>query len=995
MRLAALHAAERLRSAHREPLQLSAHELPLSVAPDGSTFADSSLRFTFYAQAEPDAISPSSGPLAGGTAVTVSGAFPRLDPTLFAQGSAEAAQFFPEAACNFSGALVPATVVGVTSDDLVDNITLSAPPPPLMPPLSPPPNLTAAASLDDDALAAEAPPSPLAALPPGESAAYNASNASAAPPPYTTPPPPATPAVPSIPRDMVNRTLVCVSPYIGIGSLRAHVVERFSFGEDADAIAALRGAHEDNARALASSSEGHRPWQRLDGRRGLAEPAAGAPMREDVLSRGAAEGGGGVRNAFADGGEDDEDGEDDEAAGEGAAASMATVAVEPPRGFMPIDVSLATSSTSHPRGGRDAVHAIDGSGMRTTRDGRLVHGLCSGAHDLGCSGQCWMSDAAANSDEQWLQFDFGVERHVDMIQLYAFNSPHGSDALASLSAVDVQVPDASADGGWRTVGRIRHLPPAPLVDGDDGVNVRRRGLPVYFVPLQHSGSATLQTADWLGFESAAVRLAHMANHRRGYAATALGLCHVAFWEEDPSTSLQLLGSAAVRARMLQLTPGASFAAHAAHADMYLPPTTGEAALDASLRDMRIRLASTTGEEGALRKDDTAGGSDDDDDDGDGAVGVGDVDDEGGMAGVDEPAPPPPAQREHCAAAGDDGDDAQPAPPSPVVLLQSEMSALGDLTLEVAQTREARTGSGAAAAASYFGGHGELPAQQRPIDHAGRAPAARAESEHTLMYGRGAGGGGSGGGDECGGADEPGRPVTMRLTAAGWLPDASDTLPASAAARVRTRCRWATSDGATGGTSRFRSVVARTEAAQPIGRASPRRGLRAGGGGRAAAHLLHRGLRPLCGHHRGRRRRGSRSGVGGAAAARSAPAATAGARLWRRALDLLLRHRAARPRVDCRATYGPSTPGASGGGVCVSLRVSARRTAAAWRPSCTAARSSRAARRSRSARTRGCRSTSRSRRTASASATTAWPSSSACRSAGGRPRRCSGGSRSSR
>ena len=213
-----------------------------------------------------------------------------------------------------------------------------------------------------------------------------------------------------------------------------------------------------------------------------------------------------------------------------------------------------------------------------------------------------MSDAAANSDEQWLQFDFGVERHVDMIQLYAFNSPHGSDALASLSAVDVQVPDASADGGWRTVGRIRHLPPAPLVDGDDGVNVRRRGLPVYFVPLQHSGSATLQTADWLGFESAAVRLAHMANHRRGYAATALGLCHVAFWEEDPSTSLQLLGSAAVRARMLQLTPGASFAAHAAHADMYLPPTTGEAALDASLRDM-VRLASATGEEGALRKDD--------------------------------------------------------------------------------------------------------------------------------------------------------------------------------------------------------------------------------------------------------------------------------------------------------------------------------------------------------------------------------------------------------
>ena len=62
------------------PQYLSAHELPLSVAPDGSTFAASSLIYTYYAEPDPYVVSPTSGPLAGGTAVRcVSHLMPRSD----------------------------------------------------------------------------------------------------------------------------------------------------------------------------------------------------------------------------------------------------------------------------------------------------------------------------------------------------------------------------------------------------------------------------------------------------------------------------------------------------------------------------------------------------------------------------------------------------------------------------------------------------------------------------------------------------------------------------------------------------------------------------------------------------------------------------------------------------------------------------------------------------------------------------------------------------
>ena len=85
-----------------EPLRLSALEVPLTVSSDGFHYAVSPLLFTVYEQLTPDVVSPASGPLVGGTAVTISGAFPRLDQALFAS-SAQAATF-PEAACNFAGA---------------------------------------------------------------------------------------------------------------------------------------------------------------------------------------------------------------------------------------------------------------------------------------------------------------------------------------------------------------------------------------------------------------------------------------------------------------------------------------------------------------------------------------------------------------------------------------------------------------------------------------------------------------------------------------------------------------------------------------------------------------------------------------------------------------------------------------------------------------------------------------------------------------------------
>ena len=118
-----------------EPLRLSAAPFPLSVAPDGASFAPSSLAFTFYVPPVPEVHSPTSGPLAGGTSVTVTGAFPRM---LFASTTDHVdASSFPEAACQFAGARVPASVLPIVDNSTAvaeELLTLNAPPPPLAPP---------------------------------------------------------------------------------------------------------------------------------------------------------------------------------------------------------------------------------------------------------------------------------------------------------------------------------------------------------------------------------------------------------------------------------------------------------------------------------------------------------------------------------------------------------------------------------------------------------------------------------------------------------------------------------------------------------------------------------------------------------------------------------------------------------------------------------------------------------------------------------------------
>lgn len=57
----------------------------------------------------------------------------------------------------------------------------------------------------------------------------------------------------------------------------------------------------------------------------------------------------------------------------------------------------------------------------------------------------------------------------------------------------------------------------------------------------------------------------------------------------------------------------------------------------------------------------------------------------------------------------------------------------------------------------------------------------------------------------------GPPRTLRLTEAGWLPDASDVLPAALAASVATRCAWTYEDGRAGGVTRLPSTIASAEA----------------------------------------------------------------------------------------------------------------------------------------------------------------------------------------
>ena len=708
---------------------------------------------------------------------------------------------------------------------------------------------------------------------------------------------------------------MCVSPFVGAGDLTGEMVQTFSFGEGADDVAALRGGGW-SALPSVTAEEGQR-------------------MAANVVGGDGGDGGGhggghGGDHGEGHGGGDGGDGAEEEEAAAGAggrwprydwasssidgvgsgmaagvpaadplASTLARTHIDPPAGFFRIEIASVTASSEDPNGGRPASHLVDGSGMRLEDDAqssdvglgaatvattpaaaglkRLVSSLCLGSQGLACGGQCWRSDPSANGDAQWVQLDFagGTPRHVDMIQLYAFNSAHGTERNDSLLAADVQVPDANAKGGWRTVGRLEPLPIAPAVDGDPGINVRAAGLPTYLVPPRYRARGVrMLTASWLGFETTSIRFAMMATHRATYVRSGIGLCHLELIEEDPSASLQLLGSAAVRGRMLQLTPGAAFAAAAARADMQLPPTLGTSDLDASARDMRERLrvvarlaAGAAGggaavrslreleEEGVVhisgRGDGGGGGGRGGGGGGDGGGGAGGGDRDG-RGDRDEPSTC------HGGAANDDSRVHSPASSTTSnVLIQTAMDALGDATVEVSQTwgerHDDRYGSGEPAGGGrarqpvWYGGHGRIPRGEPDEDYrvrGQRLPGPSATEDRGVGYGMslgsdgegsdGSGGGGGGGGvgggtgtggggggggprsergrawsEDCSSADS--RLPTLRLTSAGWLPDASDVLPASLAVGERTSCRWSTADGLNGGVSRLRSTVAETEA----------------------------------------------------------------------------------------------------------------------------------------------------------------------------------------
>lgn len=143
--------------------RLSAQHVPLALALDGRRFESSEASYTYYASPTAWSLSPASGPLVGGTLVTVTGLFPRDDAHLF---GARTSEDFAEAACNFSGAMVRATLVPLAQSHVEVHGVLT-----------------------------------LAALPPPAPAPDNV-------PPESLPP-----------TDMVNRTLLCVAPYIGEGVL--------------------------------------------------------------------------------------------------------------------------------------------------------------------------------------------------------------------------------------------------------------------------------------------------------------------------------------------------------------------------------------------------------------------------------------------------------------------------------------------------------------------------------------------------------------------------------------------------------------------------------------------------------------------------------------------------------------------------------------------------------------------------------------------------------
>ena len=152
-----------------------------------------------------------------------------------------------------------------------------------------------------------------------------------------------------------------------------------------------------------------------------------------------------------------------------------------------------------------------------------------------------------------------------------------------------------------------------------------------------------------------------------------------------------------------------------------------------------------------------------------------------------------------------------APPggSRSVLLQSTMDGLGELTFEVSQPQSAMPegrGGGRGRSADYSGLHGQLP-PDRVHDYPDRIPRAL-EGVRDLLSGVEDHERDDHDDEEAADCEGP-APTTWRLTAAGWLPDASDIAPAGSpeAYRARTRCRWRY--GESSGRSRFSAHARRS------------------------------------------------------------------------------------------------------------------------------------------------------------------------------------------
>ena len=327
----------------------------------------------------------------------------------------------------------------------------------------------------------------------------------------------------------------------------------------------------------------------------------------------------------------------------------------------------------------------------------------------------------------------------------------------------------------------------------------------------------------------------MHNHWTPDQPRAFGLCHVSFFEEDLSTSMQLVGAAAVRGRMLQLVPGETFVAAAARSVMYLPPTLGDAALDGSAARMRewMDLATRVAMGGDMRtlRELEQGG-----------VRLSDyIREESGAASLPEGGTTVEAPRsqtvKQCDAPGASSSSSSSSW-GPSVLVQAAHDAVGDFTLTASQYSNGVSLD----SAPPLAGHGTLP--RDPFDHIGREPSTLPGEGLGPRTPQGSGAGVQGGGqrgeeeeEECTEEEEKARrPATMRLTAAGWVPDNSPKSRYSMAGEPR-QCKPRASSASASGQHAARGQQHAAAAAGTAAPSSARQLGEMGGGAKPTNPLL--------------------------------------------------------------------------------------------------------------------------------------------------------------